>query len=68
MKSEPEDDFLMKIREEIRPSRQHVDREKRIREIAYEKWVEAGKPFSNGVEFWLAAEKDYESASHVIWD
>ena len=29
-----------------------------IRRRAYEKWQEAGRPPSNGVSFWLAAEKE----------
>lgn len=30
-----------------------------IRELAYKKWEEAGRPCSDGVSFWLEAEKDY---------
>ena len=32
--------------------------EKKIAKLAYQKWEEAGRPLSDGVEFWLAAEKE----------
>ena len=32
--------------------------EERIRELAYQKWEEAGRPPGDGVEFWLAAEQE----------
>ena len=31
--------------------------ESKIRELAYEKWESAGCPEGDGVEFWLAAER-----------
>lgn len=31
--------------------------ESKIRDIAYRLWEEAGRPESDGVEFWLLAEK-----------
>lgn len=30
-----------------------------IREAAYQKWEAAGYPESDGIEFWLAAEREY---------
>ena len=33
-----------------------------IREKAYLLWEEAGRPESDGVEFWLRAEQDLQSA------
>lgn len=30
-----------------------------IAKAAYYKWLEAGKPASDGVEFWLAAESEH---------
>jgi Protein of unknown function (DUF2934) len=37
------------------------DREK-IAKLAYYKWEKAGKPNSDGVEFWLAAEAEHTRA------
>ncbi|HET6572235.1 MAG TPA: DUF2934 domain-containing protein [Fimbriiglobus sp.] len=33
-------------------------REQAIRELAYAKWEEAGRPPGDGVQFWLAAERE----------
>jgi Protein of unknown function (DUF2934) len=38
-----------------------------IREAAYQKWEAAGYPESNGIEFWLAAEREY-LAAHAMPD
>lgn len=32
-----------------------------IREMAYAKWELAGRPCGDGVDFWLDAEKEFES-------
>ena len=43
------------------PQRQLVDassHEDEIRPLAYRKWEEAGRPAGDGVQFWLAAEKE----------
>ena len=32
--------------------------EEKVRELAYFKWEAAGKPLSDGSEFWLAAEEE----------
>lgn len=32
--------------------------EEQIRKLAYRKWEEAGHPSGDGVEFWLAAERE----------
>lgn len=32
--------------------------EEEIRPLAYRKWQEAGSPAGDGVQFWLAAEKE----------
>ncbi len=37
-----------------------TDRETRIRELAYQKWEAAGKPISDGHEFWCAAEHELD--------
>lgn len=34
------------------------EKEQIIRELAYHKWEEAGKPESDGIEFWLAAQEE----------
>jgi hypothetical protein len=34
-----------------------------IEELAYFKWEAAGRPLSDGVEFWLAAEAELEASS-----
>ena len=34
-------------------------RQEFLRKKAYFKWLDAGSPESDGVEFWLEAEKDY---------
>ena len=31
-----------------------------IREAAYRKWEQAGRPSGEGVEFWLQAEREYQ--------
>jgi hypothetical protein len=35
-----------------------MDREAKIRELAYIKWADAGEPDGDGAEFWLAAERE----------
>lgn len=35
-----------------------MNNEEAIRELAYQKWAEAGYPESDGVEFWLLAEQE----------
>lgn len=35
-----------------------MDREAKIRELAYIKWADAGKPDGDGAEFWRAAEQE----------
>lgn len=32
--------------------------EQSVRELAYQKWEEAGRPEGDGVQFWLDAEKE----------
>ena len=39
------------------------DYEKLVRETAYRKWKDAGKPQGRDLEFWLAAEKHHESVN-----
>jgi Protein of unknown function (DUF2934) len=41
---------------------------KEINRIAYYKWEEAGCPISDGVKFWLEAEKEYRKKSILIED
>ena len=36
----------------------HLDLQDRIRNAAYFKWVEAGRPAGQDVEFWLEAEEE----------
>ena len=43
------------------PQRQLEDassHEGEIRPLAFRKWVEAGRPEDDGVQFWIAAEKE----------
>jgi len=35
-----------------------MDLEAKIRELAYVKWIEAGRPEGNGIEFWQQAEQE----------
>jgi hypothetical protein len=42
------------------PSAKTTDRETRIRSLAYQKWEAAGKPISDGHEFWCAAEQELD--------
>lgn len=37
--------------------------EDQLRESAYYKWEQAGRPSSDGQEFWLAAEKESQEKS-----
>jgi hypothetical protein len=39
-------------------SGQDMDREAKIRELAYVKWADAGEPEGDGAEFWRAAERE----------
>jgi Protein of unknown function (DUF2934) len=36
-------------------------REEAIRERAYSKWEEAGRPEGDGIEFWLEAERELDA-------
>lgn len=42
----------------LRPNHQDI-----VRERAYYKWVNAGKPLGRDTEFWFAAEKEVLSAT-----
>jgi hypothetical protein len=46
-------------REEPAISAAPPDREQIVRLLAYYKWMDAGRPASDGVEFWLEAEREY---------
>lgn len=35
-----------------------MDLEAKIRELAYVKWVDAGRPEGDGIEFWKQAEQE----------
>ena len=38
--------------------------EEKIRELAYQKWVQAGRPYGNdGKEYWQQAEDEHKSKS-----
>lgn len=41
-------------------------RENRIRELAYYKWVDAGHPDNSDLDFWLQAESEFEAAERLI--
>ncbi len=45
---------------------QNTNRKNRIRELAYYKWLEAGKPNGDGLNFWTQAEAEYEAAERII--
>jgi len=38
----------------------------RISELAYSKWEQAGRPVSDGVEFWLQAEREVIGSANLI--
>jgi hypothetical protein len=39
-----------------------------IREAAYRRWEEAGRPEGDGVEFWLEAERDHVAQQPYSFD
>lgn len=41
-------------------------KQKRIEELAYYKWLEAGQPHGRDVEFWNQATAEYETAERFI--
>jgi hypothetical protein len=41
-------------------------RENRIRELAYYKWLDAGCPDDQDMDFWLQAEMEYSAAERLI--
>lgn len=43
-----------------------IPKDQRIRELAYFKWQDAGKPSGDGLEFWLAAEDEYNAAERLL--
>ncbi len=44
-----------------------MDREAKIRELAYVKWVAAGQPDGDGLQFWCAAEREIaERDPHAV--
>jgi hypothetical protein len=44
----------------------HRHKQKRIEELAYYKWLEAGQPHGRDVEFWNEAQAEYEAAERFI--
>lgn len=55
--------ILQSIMETIKPRLESETSEQRpdadlVRQRAYELWEQSGKPDSDGVEFWLLAEKE----------
>jgi len=35
-------------------------RENQVREAAYHKWLKAGSPYGNSIDFWVAAECEFD--------
>jgi len=46
-----------------RPSLPPQERERRVSELAYQKWEEHGRPRGRDLEFWTAAEAEIDGAS-----
>jgi hypothetical protein len=58
---ERQDDWRTTVREAAERVRQSIrdEKDREVRERAYKKWEEAGRPPGDGVSFWLAAEQEY---------
>jgi len=42
----------------------HLFSEEEIRQRAYQKWLNAGKPDGDGIQFWLDAENELAQGQH----
>ena len=62
----PEPDFGSQPHRPIPPADPEVLNvsEDDIRQLAYRKWEEAGRPEGDGAEFWLQAERELKHAFH----